>query len=535
MHSKFPRQSRILLIAILFILSDGVLAEKVDSQAADAVAETTPATIPEVTPAKAPKADPEAASITVQETRTDELLQMLQQQQLQLTKLEKSLAELQQSSNTTAQAQQQQIKTQQELIDGQRKTIRSMQASIDQIALFDPNQLSDEEIAFRSRLETLEDSIAQSQEASSTTIDADSFPSSIPIPGTAAAIRIGGFVKANMAISFDTIGSQDRFIVGTIPTNPQQQGESQVNLNVSQSRLNFDLRDKTPLGALRAFIEADFAAEGDVFRLRHAFGQFQEFLIGKTDSAFMDVEARPEELDFEGINGAINVRQTQIRFFPAIGKDWNLVLSLEDPKPEINNGEGITQNPDVIASIRRTWFERWHVKTGLLLRRIRGIWYQNPDIKDDTSGWALTLSGKTSIQIWNPSDNFLFQLNVGRGYGRYINDLSSVVELDGGQDGIFDPNGKLKALPVFSGYLAFQHWWKDDLRSTVIASYVNVKTFDFQPGNAYDQTQRISTNIIWSPISRVDLGSEIIWGKRKDKDNASGDALQWQMSAKYRF
>jgi hypothetical protein len=460
---------------------------------------------------------------------------MLQQQQQQLTKLEQSLAELQQSGTETAQAQQEQIKTQQELIDEQRKTIRSMQASIDQLKLFDPNQLSDEEVAYRNRLETLEDSIAQSQESSSTIIDTESFPSSIPIPGTAAAIRIGGFVKANMALSFDTIGSQDSFIVGTIPTNEQDQGESAVNLTVSQSRLNFDLRDKTQLGALRAFIEADFAGEGDVFRLRHAYGQFRDFLIGKTDSTFSDAGARPEELDFEGINGEINVRQTQIRYFPKIGKDWNLLLSLEDPQPEINNGEGITQNPDVVISIRRDWFERWHIKTGLLLRRIRASWDIDPDVKDDTNGWAISLSGKTAIRLWHPNDNFLFQLNGGRGYGRYINDLNSISEVDGGQDAVFNPNGKLKALPVFSGYLSFQHWWNEALRSTFITSFVNVNTFDFQPENAYDNTQRLSGNLIWSPSSRVDLGSELIWGKRKDKNNASGSAVQLQMSAKYRF
>jgi len=531
MTCKFPSKSQTLLITFLFIYSGGVLAEEVGSQAADVVAETPPATTPEVIQAPAPEAVAEVTS----EAKTAELLEMLQQQQQQLTQLEQSLSEMQKSNTETAQAQQEQIKAQQELIDEQRKTIRSMQASIDQLILFDPNQLSDEEIAFRSRLETLEDSIAQSQEASSTKIDAKSFPNSIPIPGTAAAIRIGGFVKANMAISFDTIGSEDSFIVGSIPTNPQEQGESEVNLNVSQSRLNFDLRDQTQLGALRAFIEADFAAEGDVFRLRHAFGQFQDFLIGKTDSAFVDTEARPEELDFEGINGAINVRQTQIRFFPAIGKDWNLVLSLEDPKPEINNGEGITQNPDIVIAIRRTWFERWHVKTGLLLRRIRGSWDVDPNVKDDTNGWAVSLSGKTSVRLWHPNDNFLFQINTGRGYGRYVNDLSSISEQEGGQDGVFDPNGNLQELPVFSGYLAFQHWWNGALRSTFIASYVNVDTYDFQDGSAYDNTQRVSANIIWSPSSRVDLGSELIWGKRKDKNNASGDAVQWQMSAKYRF
>jgi len=71
--------------------------------------------------------------------------------------------------------------------------------------------------------------------------------------------------------------------------------------------------------------------------------------------------------------------------------------------------------------------------------------------------------------------------------------------------------------------------------ATFIASFVNIDNYKFQPDDAYDKTQRVSSNVIWSPTSRVDLGSELIWGKRKDKNNASGSAFQWQISAKYRF
>jgi hypothetical protein len=521
---------RILLVCTSFVLARGALAEEVTVSAPGEAVGDAPAVNAEVPVKTAPAGASDSGSA--------EFLKMLEAQQQRLAELERSMAELQQSSAATAQEQQelqQQNLTQQARIDDQRQIIRSMQAKIDELSQFDPNQLTDEELALRNRLETLEESISQSQDAASTTIDADSFPGSIPIPGTAAAIRIGGFVKANMAFSFDTIGSQDRFIVASIPTDPQQEGSSEVNLTVSQSRLNFDLRDRMQFGALRAFIEGDFAAEGDLFRLRHAFGQLRSLLVGKTDSAFSDMEARPEELDFEGINGMINVRQTQIRFFPEIGKDWNLITSLEDPQPEIYNGTGITRIPDFIVSVRRTWFERWHIRTGLLLRRIRGSWDADPSIKDDINGWALTLSGKTSLPKFHRNDNLLFQINVGKGYGRYINDLNTVGEFEGGQDGVFDPNGILKALPVFSGYLALQHWWNDALRSTFITSFVKVDTYSFQPEGAYSETQRISGNVIWSPGPRVDVGTELIWGKRIDRDSASGDAIQLQMSAKYRF
>jgi hypothetical protein len=468
----------------------------------------------------------------------NELLKMLQDQQAQLNAQSEQIStqsqlisELRAQSDGTVADQKQKLIEQENRIDEQRKAMQSMQARIDELSDFDPAALSDDEIALRDRLETLESSISESQKSDSTTFDAESFPGSIPIPGSTAAVRIGGFVKMNIVQNFDTVGSKDRFIVGTIPTDPESGGDSEASLTVSQSRLNVDLRDQTSLGVMRAYVEGDFAGEADTFRLRSAFGQFRDVLAGKTWSTFTDREAAPEEIDFEGINGKINVRQAQIRYFPRIGKDWNLLVSFEDPAPDVTGGDGISQIPDTVISARRTWFDRWHVKSGILLRQIRARWGEDSSIKQKETGWGLTLSAKTSVPRWDRRDNLIFQVNFGTGYGRYVNDLATV----GGQDAVFDDNGDMKALDVLASYAAFQKWWKDGLRSTFIASFVNVDNHQFQDDDAYHKTQRLSGNLIWSPTPRIDIGGEFLWGKRYDKDGATGDAVQVQLSSTYRF
>lgn len=459
------------------------------------------------------------------------IMGMLSDQQAQLNEQKQLLSSLQEDYNGAKKDYAQEIAGQQELIDEQRKTMRTMQAKIDELSAFDPSQMTDDEKEFRSRLETVEDSIQTSENASSTTFDADSFPGSIPLGGSTAAIRIGGFVKANYIQSFDTIGSTDRFIVGTIPTDPIEQGDPRAELTVSQSRLNVDLRDNTKVGILRAFIEGDFAADGDTFRLRHAFGQLDDILAGKTWSNFVDVEASPEDIDFEGLNGRINKRKTQFRWFPRIGQNWNLVASVEDPNPEINNGEAVSLIPDFILSGRREWFGLFHAKVSLVLRQIEGRWEVDDSVKDDTSGWGVSFSGKVPVRKWDPRDNFLFQFNTGNGFGSYINDLATLEE----GDAVFDPNGNLKSLQAFGGYIAFQKWWKNTLRSTFVGSLVRIDNRSFQPGDAYKNTRRFTGNLIWSPTARVDLGAEILYGLREDKDGGSGNAWQIQMSSQYRF
>ncbi len=478
----------------------------------------------------------------------DDLLEMLKKQQAQLDAQQQQIraqaeliTTLQAGQNSETQARDQKTKKQEETIESQaenieaqRRAMQSLQQQVDQIAESTSEQLTDEEKQLRSRLETLEDSIKASEEADSSRYDTKSFPGSIPISGTSAALRIGGFVKMNIVESFDAIGSKDRFIVGTIPV-PQESGQAQAALTVSQSRLNFDLREQTQYGPLRAFIEGDFAGVEDTFRLRHAYGQYGDFLIGKTWTTFMDSAASPEELDFEGINGRINVRQPQIRYTPQIGKELDLILSFEDPDPQITGGQSISQIPDTVVSIRRTFLDRWHIKSSALLRQIKGKCNANictNENSDEVTGWGLSVSGKTALPRLNEQDSLMFQVSYGKGYGRYVNDLGTL----GGMDAVFDPvTGELTVLPVFSAYVAMQHWWAADMRSNANFSYVNVDNTNFQGPDAYQQTRRASVNFIWSPSPRVDLGGEVLWGKRTNKDNQSATARQLQLSAKYRY
>ena len=73
------------------------------------------------------------------------------------------------------------------------------------------------------------------------------------------------------------------------------------------------------------------------------------------------------------------------------------------------------------------------------------------------------------------------------------------------------------------------------MRSTFLVSAVRIDNYDCQLGDAYKQTARFSGNFIWSPIPRVDIGTELIWGQRTNKDNKDASALQLQLATKYRF
>lgn len=376
-------------------------------------------------------------------------------------------------------------------------------------------------------------SVAQAQSDDPSRDSLKDFPSAWRLPGTNAGLAIGGFVKTDIVYNFDPLQIKDRFIVGSIPVGVSGTtgDEAQSSITADQSRLNFDLRDRTEYGIMRAFIEGDFVGSGETFRLRHAFGQWNRMLAGKTWSTFVDPEASPEEIDFEGLNARINVRQSQVRLMPRLGEEYELQFALEDPNPEIQNGSGITRTPDVVLAGRFAPHKRLHMKLALLLREVRGQ-STNGDVQKEFA-WGTSLSGSFATPRFDERDKLLFQFNYGNGIGRYVNDLSSI----GNYDGIFDPaTGELQLFDVIAGYVSLQHWWGiNQLRSNFTLGAVDVNNPGFLEDDAYLSTLRFSSNLIWSPIPRIDIGGEFLWGERENEDGESGNASQLQMAVKYRF
>jgi uncharacterized coiled-coil protein SlyX len=387
---------------------------------------------------------------------------------------------------------------------------------------------------------------------SNTVFDPD-FPGAWHLPGSTAAMKIGGFVNLSLVNSFDPVLITDRFIVGSIPADGESVSGARAGMDVtaSQSRLNFEVREQTRHGTLRAFIEGDFEGENESFRLRHAFGQYNYLLAGKTWSTFANVNALPEEVDFEGVNGVVLRRQPQLRIFPEFGRDFSFVFSIEEPDTDVNNGAGTKGNWDLVAAVDRLPFGElgdWNYRVSAILRDLRGQFgtdgQGDPNEalgESSATGWGITTSGQKSFDGWGEGDFVQWQLTYGEGIGRYLNDLSTV----GGGDAVFDPNGKLRALPILAGFVSYRHhwasmpWFMDDWpgiwRSNFIFSWIDVDNYDFQDDNDYNQTWRVSANLLYFPTQNLRLGGELLWGQRKNKDGSSGTATQLQLSARYNF
>jgi uncharacterized coiled-coil protein SlyX len=392
------------------------------------------------------------------------------------------------------------------------------------------------------RLKKLETEVKKLPEAEDV-VSVGEFPGSFRIPGTDAALKLGGQVRVTAVESLDAIGTDDRFVTSSIPVaGSDAAGKgARTTLAANASRFNFDFRTPTGVGAMRAFIEVGFDVKSNAV-LRHAFGQWDHWILGQTWSTFSDPEAEPFGIDNEGLNAISLFRQPQIRYTTNFSDIYTFAASIENPAPDVTNASGVNLIPDFV--LRARWNPQkghgavpvlgqlGHVQVALLIRQIRAASDLNSNQTASQGGAGFGLSGRLRPGWWAETDDVKFSLYGGVGIGRYITDLRAA----GGQDAYFDlATGEMTALAVTAAYVGYEHAWSKELRSTATIGWVWVNVLDNQPDDALKYTRRFSLNLAWSPISRLDLVAEFLTGTRVNKDLQSGTATQIQLGSRFRF
>jgi len=356
--------------------------------------------------------------------------------------------------------------------------------------------------------------------------------------GAKTFLRFGGFVQVNFIRDFQNTGySFGEFIPAGIPVPTDH--TSGVAFDPRATRITFETRTDTEKGLVNTFISMDFsgfAQEGSIQpRLRQAYVSWinakkrQSVLIGQAATTFNDGDVWPESFDLEGPNSMLYLRQVMVRysFMMSQSDNWIGSIALEAPQSAIQYGEGLEKLPDIIFTAR--WKEKWgHLRFGAL-----GRWLAAENNagsgQAESFGWGLSFSGQALIPYRN--DNFQFQLYGGQGTGRYAQDLGSASL---GQDAVYDNiSVTLNSLGTYGGFIAYQHWWMDVLRTNVAGGLVHVTNQEIQEDDALNRSTYVLVNTLYTPFERFDVGLEYYYGKRVNKSGEAGHANRLMLAVKY--
>ncbi|KAA8977078.1 MULTISPECIES: DcaP family trimeric outer membrane transporter [Gammaproteobacteria] len=348
---------------------------------------------------------------------------------------------------------------------------------------------------------------------------------------------VGGFIKLDshltQATDGDSSASEEFLVPSAIPTGGDN-SSTNYNTNAKQSRIFFKTTTDTDIGEVGTYIEVDFRGAGGNenvsnsygTRLRHAFMTFQDFTIGQTWSTFHDVSVLPENLDFVGPVGTIFNRQAQIRYSPG---NWD--FAIENPQSNLQDDVGVATNfdnssvPDLVARYNVP-MDSGHASVAVLGREVsyEGDFATDQDTREKAYGYGVSLSGK--MPVGDQGSDIRAQLNAGN-LGRYI-------ALGAFNPGYVESNGDIELINQMGGFVSYRHIWTSQWRSNFTVSHVSSDNDD-EMGNVMKSASSAHANLIYSPISNLDLGGEVIWGDKEMESGSNGELHRLQFTAKLGF
>lgn len=356
------------------------------------------------------------------------------------------------------------------------------------------------------------------------------YPGFFRIPGTTTFLKIGGYFKTDFIYDGKPAGSAESFIPSSFPTGAP--GVNNSTLSIRPTRMNLDFRVPVKaLGDVRFFVEGDlFGSNATSPRLRHVYTQVKNLLIGQTFSNFMDPDAGPDTLDFQGPNGQVSIRNPQIRYSAKLGEKSSLRFSVEKPSSDVAfktpefSALPNSPTPDFAVTFRHE-YKSGHVQFGTLFRDIAA--YLPNGARDSVFGWGLNFTGAQKVY---KKDTFTYQAAYGPGIQRYVNDTSGL-----GIDAavVSSYQQYLRALPTTATYFGFQHWWSEKVRSSVVYGFAQVNNTAYQPGSTFHKSNYTAGNLICNVYGSLWVGGEFLYGWVKNKDNSSRNAPRIMFSAKY--
>ncbi|EGN74698.1 hypothetical protein A28LD_1714 [Idiomarina sp. A28L] len=352
----------------------------------------------------------------------------------------------------------------------------------------------------------------------------------------------GGYIKVDAMISRTDSGSlpsgsigRDFYIPGLTPVGDGA-SNTYTDFHARETRFFFRAVQTLENGEqITGYIELDSLGTpgGDKRitnsyspRVRHAFIQYRNWMVGQYWSNFQDVTIIPEAPDFVGApDGIVFNRQPQVRYTMANG--WS--FSVEAPETTItpNMGgtgrvtTGDTAMPDLTARYQ-TKVNNVHYSVAALVRRLE---YRQDGVSDTVNGYGINLSTKIDIGEHDIRAGFVH----GEGIGRYVG-LNSV------NDAVVDDILNLDTLGYTGFTLAYRHVWSEKYRTNFI---ITRGMFDdkreYTGINANDHTQRIAANLMYQVNEKLVVGAEISRANRELLSGDDGNLDRLQFSVMYSF
>lgn len=342
-------------------------------------------------------------------------------------------------------------------------------------------------------------------------------PGSMRLPGSGTSLRLYGFAEVHAIHDLKQSGPSDVFSDLMFQPLDSAGGKTGKTTFTAQTS-RFGLATSTPVGTetLATKLEGDFYAYGsgnrNRLRLRHAYAQYGNWLVGQTWSTFMDLDDMPETVDFNAIGGPSS-RRVQLRYTYDKSPIAKFTVALEDPEDQFGAGSSHERLPQLIARADKQF--DWG---GLSFRLLS---HEKRSATQSKRGLGVGIGGHYKL---SEKDVVMAQ------YAQVDGDIDHMV---GGSGYVIDSaTGAIRFGKSQGLIVGYTHTFSPELRGTVMYGMNHNKT-----AAALDnrKLQEWHLNLIYTPMKNVEIGAEYIHGVRKTFAKDKGTMSRFDLMARYTF
>lgn len=315
-----------------------------------------------------------------------------------------------------------------------------------------------------------------------------------------AEVTLYGNIRADLLYQSEG-GSADRLYnqINSVPFKGHNESSDQLKSTLAATRLGLDF--KTADKDISGKIEVDFLGANDGLRIRHAYFNYGQWLIGQTWSNFAVPDYMPETIDALGYVGGAVKRDAQIRFTHKFNAETQLVTALEDSKDALSN----MRIPVLSTRLNQSFADR----AGAL--SLRGMVSEKRTVADNELAWGVGLGAKYDISA---------KTTLKADYYHVKGDSSLVSWTN--QGFAIDANKNIMALNQFDSITVgvtqqFNSQWRGTLGYGYMKADENQDYIRYlsDPTKANKTLWQAWANVFYSPKKPLSFGLEYVYGERK--------------------
>ncbi len=334
----------------------------------------------------------------------------------------------------------------------------------------------------------------------------------------ALQMHILGSIRFSAYYDNANLNSKNSFSTYDMPTGVDNIRIPNYYNSLNQTRIGFEITRKSGDDNIFIRLETDFAGNNNAYRIRHAYGQFQNFLIGQTWSLLTNVNSLPANVDPDGPVGSISGRTPQFRYTKRVSKKLVGSVALEYSLPDYTPLDSIDISfiqtlPNLTMRINREGkFGNFQVSG--IIAPITGL--DEDQNKNTSVGFGASISGAIRLQR---DDRLLFQYTYGNAISHFMTPFS-----EKGQDMAYDPStSTFKGLQSTGGFLSYNHNWVKNVESYFSLGVATINNRSTQDDKDFNYSYSISANGFWKIVDGLRVGLEYLYGQRVNIDETRGN------------